>query len=353
MTARRTRVCLGALLGGLLSLPVAADSAAGPAAGMGLAARAWLAALDPERRSAAAIDFDSEERFNWGFVPRARRGVALRDMSPEERRAARALLEASLSPRGLAKVDAIVGLEKVLFALEGREVRDPERYHVTVFGSPAAEGMWGWRFEGHHVSLNWTLVDGQVVGSTPQFLGADPAEVRDGPSQGARALAGEEDLARALVVSLSPEQRRRAIVDGQAPPDILSGTARRAARQPDVGVAADELTPEQQEMMRALLREYASAQQPAVEKARLARIGDGLTGVRFAWMGGLAKGQGHYYRIQGPSFLIEYDNTQDQANHIHSVWRELEGDWGPDPLAEHYAEAPHHAAARRAAKEIR
>jgi len=348
--------CLGALACSILLVPAGPGSpaAAGapatdPALRIESAAQAWLTALDPARSMKAALPFSSEERFNWGYVPRQRRGLSIGAMSAGEWRAARALLESSLSQRGLTKVDSIVQLEEVLFGLQGSAIRNPGLYSFTLFGTPAAQGAWGWRFEGHHASLNWTIRDGRLVSSTPQFLGADPAEVRDGRQRGTRALAAEEDLARALVLSLSPEQRARAVADDDAPPDILTGDSRTVARLADEGIGYGDLNPDQQGQLLALLEEYASVQPEAVAQARLEQVRAGLRGVRFAWRGGLEKGQGHYYRIQGTSFLVEYDNTQNNANHIHSVWREFQGDWGRDALAEHYATAPHHAAARVAA----
>ena len=237
----------------------------------------------------------------------------------------------------------------MLFAIEGSRSRDPELYYFTVFGTPSERGSWGWRYEGHHTSLNWTVVEGTVVATTPQFLGANPADVRDGPQKGTRALAAEEDLGRALVKSLSADQGALAVLSKDAPRDILTGASREAAIQDDRGIPYGKLTPEQQGLLLSLVQEYASAQAPAVAQARLGRVKAELPAIRFAWMGGLDKGQGHYYRIQGSTFLIEYDNTQNNANHIHCVWREFKGDWGRDLLTEHYRTAPHHARSRRAA----
>jgi hypothetical protein len=310
---------------------------------MATAAANFLAALEPDKRAKASIPFNSEERLNWYFVPRERAGLPLRQMSPEQRRAALALLRSGLSEKGFTKVDKILHLEEVLFAIEGRAIRDPELYYFSVFGEPAEKGAWGWRYEGHHTSLNWTIVNGALA-STPQFLGANPADVLDGPQKGTRALAAEEDLGRALVKSLSPAQRARAVLAAAAPNDILTTNSREAAIQEDKGIPYRELTSEQQGLLLSLIQEYASAQPAAVAEARLARVKAGLGGVKFAWMGGLEKREGHYYRIQGSTFLIEYDNTQNGANHIHCVWREFKGDWGKDLLAEHYRTARHHAA---------
>jgi len=337
---------IGALA--LMGRAFLADEPAEPAPAMAKAADAFLAALDPARRAKAALPFHSAERLDWHFVPRDRQGVPLKQMSADERRAALALLRSGLSARGFTKVDTILHLEEVLFAIEGSAMRDPGLYYFTVFGRPSDKGAWGWRYEGHHVSLNWTVLDGRVVGSAPQFLGANPADVRDGSQKGTRALAAEEDLGRAFVKSLAAPQRSEAVVSADAPRDILTGASREAAIQEDRGLAYARLSQEQQGLLLSLIQEYASTQPLAVAQARLARVKADLPGVKFAWMGGLEKGQGHYYRIQGATFLIEYDNTQNGANHIHSVWRDFKGDWGKDLLAEHYRVAPHHAEARLA-----
>ncbi len=317
-----------------------------PAPAMTKAANAFLAALDSARRTKASFPFNSEERLNWHFVPRDRQGVSIKEMSSEERRAALTLLRSGLSAKGFTKLDAILELEEVLFAIEGRAIRDPELYFFTVFGEPGAKGAWGWRYEGHHASLNWTVVEGKPVASTPQFLGANPADVRDGPRKGTRALAAEEDLGRALVKALRADQMPQAVLSQDAPKDIVSFNSREAAILEGKGIPYARLSVEQQGLLLSLIQEYASIQQMAVAQARLARVKADLASLAFAWMGGLERGQGHYYRIQGGSFLIEYDNTQNDANHIHSVWREFKGDWGKDLLAEHYRTAPHHADAR-------
>jgi hypothetical protein len=333
-----------AMAGG--TLPAEAAPEGVPA--MAKAATTFLATLDPAKRAKARLPFNSEERLNWDFVPQERRGVPIKQMSSEERRAALTFLKSGLSARGFTKVDTIAHLEEVLFAASGSAIRDPGLYYFTIFGEPSERGTWGWRYEGHHVSLNWTVVDGKLAGSTPQFLGANPADVRGGPLKGTRALAAEEDLGRALVKSFDAGQSAQAVLSKDAPDEILTGNSRKAAIQEDKGVLYSKLTPEQQGLLLSLIQEYAAAQPLAVAQSRLARVKADLANIKFAWMGGLEKGQGHYYRIQGSTFLIEYDNTQNHANHIHCVWREFKGDWGEDPLAEHYRTAPHHADARRA-----
>lgn len=339
---RTVFLTLGVLASSGAALP--AEEAPEPAPTMAAAANSFLAALDPAKRAKAHLPFNSEERLNWHFVPRERQGVSIKQMSSEERRAAFALLKSGLSARGFTKVDAILHLEEVLFAISGSAVRDPALYYLTVFGEPSKQGAWGWRYEGHHISLNWTVVNARLVASTPQFLGANPAEVGDGPQKGRRALAAEEDLGRALVKSLIAGQGgTQAVLSRDAPVDILTGSSRKAAIQEDKGISYGKLTEEQQGLLLSLIQEYASVQPLAEAQARLARVKAELPSIKFAWMGGLEKGQGHYYRIQGSTFLIEYDNTQNNANHIHCVWREFKGDWGGDLLAAHYRTAPHHA----------
>ena len=239
---------------------------------------------------------------------------------------------------------AIIALEPILGALEREEHggsphrRDPELYWFAVFGHPDAGGPWSWRIGGHHVAIHLTVVDGQVVGSTPSFLGANPAVVPTGPTAGARALTGEEALARAFVSSLSPEQRAIAIVDPVAPPDIRSGNGARADLTAiPSGIRHDDLTSAQQEDLERLIRHYVGRARDDVAATDWQRIADaGLAATTFAWAGPLEPGRGHYYAIRGSQFLIEYDNTQDGANHIHSVWRDLTRDWGGDKLVDHY-----------------
>jgi hypothetical protein len=315
------------------------------AVSMAEAARALLASLEPAQLAKAAWPFTAEERVNWGFVPRERQGLPLADMTDRQREAAFALLRTGLSARGFEKAEGVRVLEGVLREMEGAR-RDPDRYYFTIFGEPGS-ATWGWRYEGHHLSQNWTIVGGTATSTTPAFIGTNPAEVRQGPHQGLRVLAAEEDLARALLAALSPEQRARAVLSDTAPPDILTGNTRRAAIEGRAGLPAEAMTPDQRRMLMHLVEEHASLQAPELAERRLARVrGESPADVLFAWMGpgDRAPGRGHYYRVQGRTFLIEYDNTQNQANHQHVVWRELGGDFGDDLLAQHYATSPHHAA---------
>ena len=231
--------------------------------------------------------------------------------------------------------------------------RDPELYWFTIFGEPSDSAPWGWRFEGHHVSLNFLSTRGEVAVSTPAFLGANPARVPNGPRAGWRLLPAEEDLARRLLASLTPGERARALLSERAPADILMGPGRRSTPEP-AGLPASELTAVQRETLMALVAEYARNARQEIAEARWKRIeAAGVGKIRFAWAGGDAVGSGHYYRVQGPTFVIEYDNTQDRANHVHSVWRDLPADGGADLLRRHYEESPHHAAARNNASSQR
>jgi hypothetical protein len=308
-------------------------------------ARAFLATLDPGQKSKAMLPFNSDERFHWFYTPVPRKGVPLKELTASQQHAALALLRAGLSEKGYSKAETIRKLEDVLRELEQGKgpTRDPDLYFFTFFGEPSADGAWGWRYEGHHCSQNWTIVNGKSIGSSPQFFGANPAEVRAGPMKGTRVLAAEEDLGRSLVKSMTAAQRAEAVINVAAPNDIVTKNERKAAIEEDKGVAYSKLGKEQQGMLMALIEEYLSAQPRAQARQRLDKLREaGFYLIKFAWMGGLEKGEGHYYRVQGSTFLIEYDNTQNNANHVHCVWRDFNGDWGEDLLAAHYRNSPHH-----------
>ena len=316
------------------------------------AVEGWLAMLDPAQRGVAALPFDSPERRVWAYTPGTREGLALGAMGPGQRRAAVAILSAALSPRGAGEVRAVIALESVLGELErdaGRGAwirRDPERYSFAVFGAPDDRAPWSWRVGGHHVGIHVTLVDGRVVSSTPSFVGANPAVVPTGPTAGTRMLSGEEALARALLASLRPSQRGVAIIDDHAPADIISGNSPRAdLRSIPTGIRHDDLDDAQGASLERLIRHYLDRARREVADAAWGRIvADGLAPVTFAWAGSDEPGHGHYYAVRGRSFLIEYDNTQNGANHIHAVWRDADGDWGDDLLAAHLTE--YHAGRR-------
>ena len=323
------------LLLSLLSLRLVAT----PVEDMTFAAKAFLGSLTPEQKAKATFTFDSEERENWNFVPLDRKGLPLKEMSSSQRHLAYGLLASGLSQKGSVKALSIMSLEQILQDIEGpnrRFPRDPELYFVSIFGTPEAEGTWGWRVEGHHMSVNMTLAQGKQVAGAPVFFGTNPAEVRVGSRKGLRVLAAEEDLGRELVKSLNPEQRKLGIIDTKAPDDILTVNQRVAKAGEYRGIEWKKLNKAQQSIALKLLAEYAGRLRGELAEADLAEIkAAGHSNIHFAWAGGLEKGERHYYRLQGPTFLIEYDNTQNDANHVHAVWRDLKGDFGRDLLGEH------------------
>ena len=306
---------------------------------MSEAAGAFINSLSPDQSAKATFAFEDEQRFDWHFIPRVRKGIPFKELDPSQRLLGNALLGAGLGQQGLIRAATIMSLDAILRELEQGKgpVRDPELYFLSIFGDARSTKPWGWRVEGHHVALNFTIVEGKTIASTPAFFGANPAEVLQGPRKGLRALAPEEDLARLLIKSLDDKQRAQAVVTEKAPSDILSTNLRKAEPLKPAGLQTGKLGQKQQEILMTLLGEYASRHAPDIAAARLDRVrAAGLGNIYFAWAGGFEKGQGHYYRIQGPSFLVEYDNVQNNANHIHTVWRDFNSDFGADLLAMHY-----------------
>jgi hypothetical protein len=341
---------LALLFGALVSAPRAAaqaaeggEATAAAQAAMRAAASDLLASLTGARRERAQLPFE-DTRMEWAYIPGSRAGLPLSDMTAEQRRRTHALLRTVLSGPGYLKVTSIMQLEEVLRAIETAGFpRDLQAYTVAVFGNPAGDEPWGWRFEGHHVSLNFTSVDPEGLSTTPLFLGSNPAEVRAGALAGLRVLAEEEDLARQLVRSLPAEQRARAIVAAAAPSDILTRNDPVARELPIEGLPVGEMNTGGRLLLLRLLEVYAKTLEESIAEARLAGIREaGIDNLRFVWMGGVEPGDPHYYRIQGPTVLIEYDNVQNDANHIHTVWRDLENDFGVDLLRRHYEASSHH-----------
>ncbi len=305
---------------------------------MSTAATAFLNSLSAEQKAKATFTFDQDERMDWHFIPKPRKGLPLREMDSAQKHLATALLSAGLSQQGLIKAETIMSLEDVLKAIEkdDGEKRNPEKYYFSVFGEPSDTGTWGYRVEGHHVSQNYTVADGRVS-STPSFFGANPAQVPDGPRKGLRALAGEEDMGRELLKALTPDQQKVAVVDQTAYKDIITMASRRAALegQPS-GLSASKMSASQFALLTSLVELYARNMPDQLADARMEKLHQAGKNIYFAWAGGADVGQPHYYRVQTPAFLIEFDDTQDHANHIHSVWRDYKGDFGMDMLAAHY-----------------
>ena len=326
---------------------------AGPSsAAMSAAATRFLESLNGEQRQRATFAFDGDERTHWNFIPTEifpRNGLTLGQMNQPQRTLAHDLLRTGLSQRGYMTATQVMELEKILAALENaqplrpnRFARDPERYFFSIFGSPSTQNTWGWRVEGHHMSLHFTVVGGKLVAGSPSFFGSNPAEVREGPRKGTRVLGPEEDAARSLIESLDASQRERAIINTTAPNDIVTMASVKIDPLSPVGIPASALTAAQLPLLRKLIDVYTGKMADDIAADRLARIEKaGWDRVAFAWAGPLERGQKHYYRVQGPTFLIEYDNTQNDGNHIHSVWREFHGDFGVDLLREHVHGTPH------------
>ena len=308
---------------------------------MASVANIFLTALTPEQRATASFEFKDAERFNWHFIPRARKGLAIRDMTLTQQELALILIQTPLSHRGYFKAATIMTLEQVLYELENHAAkREPGQYFISIFGTPGKE-PWGWRVEGHHLSLNFTVSGGEVA-LTPSFMGSNPAEVKSGPRQGLRVLAREEDLAHSLMQSLTDKQRAIAMYTTNAPREIITSTNRHITALQPVGISAAELDAKQRGVFMDLLREYVFRYRDELAAADWKKIEQaGADKLHFAWAGGTGPGAGHYYRIQGPTFLMEYDKTQDNANHIHTVWRDLANDFGDDLLRQHYEEVPH------------
>jgi TonB family protein len=325
------------------------------AAAMAEAANKFLASLTPEQKAKATLDFADENRRDWTVVPRDRKGVPLKDLDENQRRLAMEFMKTGLGTSGYQKATTIMSLESVLAQLEGpnrRFPRDPELYYFSIFGTPSPKTPWGWRVEGHHISIHFTIVKGEMLSNTPLAFGSNPAEVREGERKGLRALAGEEDRGRDLILALDEKQRAVAIFDQKAPSDILTLAKIKADPLKPEGIPAGQMNKQQKALLEKLIDEYLARmpQDVAEERSKKMRAA-GFDKIHFAWAGGVNKGDPHYYRIQSPTFLIEYDNTQNNANHIHSVWRDFNGDFGEDLLREHYQTTPHGATQQKASQQ--
>ena len=310
----------------------------------------FLMSLSDEERARATFGFESDERVRFHFVPPEtfeRHGLPLKEMSSEQRERAHDLLRTGLSQSGYMTATEIIEIEGILQAMEAMEgggqfSRDPELYFVSVFGTPSTDGTWAWRFEGHHLSLHFTIVDGGITVSAPTFWAASPAEVMEGPRMGLRALGSLEDAGRALLASLDPAQRDVAIIDEVAPTNIVTGVELAPDPLSPVGIVASELTPAQRDLLMEVIEFFTSVMADDIAALRRAEIEeDGIDDIAFAWAGGTSYGDVSYFRVQGPSFLIEFDHTQRDPNHIHTGWRDFDGDFGRDVLREHLAMTEH------------
>jgi Protein of unknown function (DUF3500) len=308
------------------------------------ASNKYLATLNAEQKAKAVVAYDNAKRVDWHFIPKPdgdREGMKVGDMSEEQKKAAHALLKGALSEAGYSKATSIMGLEALLNALEkpkgGKQIRDTQRYFFTIYGTPAPDSKWGFSVEGHHLSLNFVVDKGHVVSTTPSAFGANPAIVMNEEvptiKKGTRVLAKEESLAIDLLNSLTPDQRKEAVIADKAPGEVRAAGAPQPANEPAKGLLAEKLTGQQRGILQSLLDEYANSFPPDVAKERLEAVKkDGPGKTYFAWAGSPKQGEGRYYCVQGPSFQLEFVNVQpdsagNPANHIHSVWRDLRGDF--------------------------
>ena len=300
-----------------------------------------MKSLDQDQKKQAMLPFDDKERSFWHFTPSPHRGLTWENMKENQRKALTNLLETGLSNKGLSKTREIMALELVLRDIEGRgsddRHRHPDLYYFMLFGQPGDE-PWGWRFEGHHLSLNYTSVSGQVS-VTPAFMGSNPAEVPLGPHKGKRVLAEEEDVARKLLESFKADQLKQVVIAAEAPKDIITGVDSKAIIEKQEGLQYDQMNEQQKQFLKDLVHVYLDNMEDGIAREQLKKVeNEGWDNVYFAWAGKSERGIGnaHYYRVHGPSMLIEYDNIQNNANHIHAVWRDLSNDFGEDLLRQHY-----------------
>ena len=301
--------------------------------GMVTATKAFLETLNEEQTAKASFEYNGEERLNWHFIPRERKGLPLRDLEGESLTKAKALIESGLSELGYTQALNVMSLEEVLYLLEGgnreerRERRDPQKYYLSIFGTPSNEGLWGWRVEGHHLSLNYSIEDGKVVATTPEFFGANPGTIESGVGRTLRVLGPEEDLARLVFKSLNDEQRSVVWIDKTPPREIRNAGEAQPSQDKPVGLPAAKMSGDQRKLLAALLTEYLQNMPADVEAKRRAKMNAaGIDEIHFAWWGSPKISEAHYYRVQGPTFLIEYNNVQNNANHVHSIWRDMSGD---------------------------
>lgn len=319
----------------VLAKALQADAADATGERMAEAANKLLSGLSDELRAKTTFTFDDPVRLSWHFypvTPEPRKGAVLKAMTAKEKELVKDLLRAGTSKEGYDQALNVIALENILRDIENTEwakkFRDSDLYYVSVFGKPAKTGKWGWRIEGHHLSLNYVIDDGKVIASTPIAFGANPGEVMSGPHKGLRALMKEEDLARQLYTSLEPASRKKATISAKAPFDILTEMNVQPRRLPAEGLARASMDSRQQQVLDQLVKLYAN-RHPADVSTRLQKeIAEaGADKVVFGWAGPPEPGQPHYYRIQGPTFVIEYCNAQNRANHIHSLWRSYLGDF--------------------------
>lgn len=305
-----------------------------PGVAMAQAAERLLQVLDHSQKLQATFSYDDPERINWHFIPRERKGVGLWDLNGAARDAASGLVSSGLTAAGYEKVLQVRSLEEVLYLFEGgdeaerRLKRHPHKYFISIFGTPDVKGLWGWRFEGHHLSLNFSISDGKIVSSTPEFFGANPGLIDAGPGRFLRVLGKREDIAREILKACSQESQAKLWLSKEAPNDIRGGGVAQPVVDQPQGLRYADMSPEQQKLLKELLAEYLTAMPAAVVRERMQQIQQaGMDDIHFGWWGGSERNEPHHYVVQGSTFVIEYNNTQNSANHVHAIWRNLAGDF--------------------------
>lgn len=306
----------------------------------------FIRSLDPDQKSKIMLPFDDDSKSNWHFIPSStweRPGLQLGNLRADQKELFFQLLHSALSEKGYSKTTKIIDLENVLLEMSGDSVmRDPDKYYVAIYGNPEVDSLWSWRFEGHHISLNFTISNGETS-IAPRFLGANPATIPYGPRKGERTLGREEDLGFDLVHSLTANQQQKAIFQEKPFYEIVTSNSPEASPLDPVGIPYGELNESQQGILLEIIQEYLSSMPVDMAMERMANLKkEEMNAIMFGWAGSTHAGEGHYYRVQGKTFLIEFDNTQNNANHIHSVWRDFTGDFGRDLIRLHYMHSDHH-----------
>ncbi len=306
----------------------------------------FLNSLNQKQLAKARYAFTANEKHEWHYLPATtfpRPGIALFELNTKQKKLLFHLLQSSLSETGYNKTLKVIDLENVLAEISGNSnYRDPEKYYASFYGNPAKDSLWSWAFQGHHLSLHFTVLSGKTS-IAPRFFGANPAIIKQGKRKGERTLATEEDLGFKLINSMNAQQKKTAIIRDRAFYDIVTTNTPEVDPLKPAGIKMENLDPQQKLTLLRLIEVYLEAMPAKLAEKRMRNLKNEETGeIRFAWAGATQLGEGHYYRIQGKTFLIEFDNTQNNANHIHSVWRDFDGDFGRDLIREHYQNSEHH-----------
>lgn len=309
---------------------------------MSKSAKNFLSDLTSDQYNKVTFNFKSDERENWHYIPKLRSGLSRLEMNQKQLRSADALIANSVNANVYHQIKNIIDLELILKEIEQKNGsltfdRNPSLYYYSMFGYPGNKEPWGWRIEGHHVSLNFTVIDGYTILATPSFLGSNPSRIKHGKQKELQILKDEENLGRKLFMSLDKNQQYKAMIYPVVPQEFITRASRRVEITEPVGLAANSMNATQLRLLISLIKVYINRQSREFAKTTFKKIeSGGIDNIHFAWVGSEHVGQPHYYRIHGPCFFVEYDNTQDNANHIHSVWRDLNNDFGVDSLQTHY-----------------